>query len=346
MNSKKILSSLLCASMLCAGGTLSAFALEPTIASNDVVPVDSIIDCQTPAYSICAEVTIASVNMNDTSSSITVLTAENEDSQLVLNISEETIIIDGQTGLAVAETDLKQGDKIHAYHNGMMTRSLPAQTHAQAIVVNLGETAIPSPARFLTAEQVTVDIDGNVKVVVDNGSSIITIAPDTAISPLETKDMVRNTDIHMGTQFFAWYDIVTLSMPAQANATKVVIAPNVDRAFTIKDDESTVIGEGQVKNGIAMVPLRVTAEALGFTLTWDESTESIQLSNGTVRTSVTLGTDSYYMAADGGLIGMSKPSPLGAAPYEENGISCVPAQLFSLLLQDFDMKLVGNTLFL
>ena len=67
------------------------------------------------------------------------------------------------------------------------------------------------------------------------------------------------------------------------------------------------------ENGTVMVPVRKTAEALGFTVTWDGEHNGVKLDNGEVNTIIYIGTDSYYTASSTA-IGMSAPESLGAAP--------------------------------
>lgn len=89
-------------------------------------------------------------------------------------------------------------------------------------------------------------------------------------------------------------------------------------------------------HGNLMVPLRHIAEALGFTVTWDEDSQSAHLDDGTVNTTVTIGLDSYYMASSQA-IGMSAPTALGQAPLLIGGnTTYVPATLFGLLACNMD----------
>lgn len=72
-----------------------------------------------------------------------------------------------------------------------------------------------------------------------------------------------------------------------------------------------------------MVPVRTVAEKLGYTVEWDGEHQGVKLDNGEVNTIVYIGTDSYYMASSKA-IGMSAPTPLGAAPALVNGVTYVP----------------------
>ena len=107
-------------------------------------------------------------------------------------------------------------------------------------------------------------------------------------------------------------------------------------AYTLKVNNDSIDAEIYSENNHIMVPLRALAEKLGFTVTWDDTDKSIVLDNNTVKTSIAIGTDSYYMSASPstGLIGMSAPSPLGAAPVLKDSKTYVPIEMFGLLLGD------------
>ena len=84
------------------------------------------------------------------------------------------------------------------------------------------------------------------------------------------------------------------------------------------------------ENGHVMLPLRRVAEALGFTVTWDQETYSAKLNDGQVGTAVTIGSDAYFLAA-GQPGGVSAPQRFGAAPALVGEVTFVPSELFTLL---------------
>ena len=344
MKLKRAMAAVLSAAVILGSGTM-AFAQEvkeePKTGDGPVAvsPVPEPL----ALYTVGVNAVIKELNLDDESAaSITVTVEEAKPQDLALKIGKETVVLDTQTGLPVSQKDLKVGQKIYAYHDVIRTKSLPPQANAQAIVVNLDEKK--APAHFLTAESVTVNQDGSVTLLGESGTTLVTIGKDTPIAPLYTKNIVKNTDIRMGTRVFAWYDVVALSMPGQAKAEKVVILPNADRDFDMMKD-GKVVGRGKVENGVAMVPLKAAAVALGFEVTWDGKTETVGLDNGKVATSVKLGEDSYYTASSQA-IGLTAPVSLGAAAYEAGGVSWAPAELFNLLLGEEGVKLFGGALYL
>lgn len=84
------------------------------------------------------------------------------------------------------------------------------------------------------------------------------------------------------------------------------------------------------ENGIVMVPLRAMAEKLGYEITWEEDTQGIHLDDGITNTTIYIGKDVYYTASSFA-IGMSAPSPIGAAPVLVNDLTFVPVEMFKIL---------------
>lgn len=80
----------------------------------------------------------------------------------------------------------------------------------------------------------------------------------------------------------------------------------------------------------AMIPLRSTAEALGYNVVWNGTEKSIAVSNENTAIEISLGADSYYVEALNG-VGMSNPVMVGAAPELKDGKTYVPAVMIAML---------------
>lgn len=332
MKKTRFLAALLAAALLLA---TAAFAAEPASVSSG--------SSSAQPYRLSAELTVVSTDFESEHPSLIVTDASGNEMQL--NLSASTAVLDTQTGLPASLSSVKKGGAVFAFYGPASTRSIPPQYACEALVVNL--TDAHAPAHLLTAERVTVNTDGSVTVLAESGSLLLTIPASAAVSPYKMKNIVKSTDIRMGTRFFAWYDVVALSMPGQAGTDKVVLLPQADGALTMLHEGDIAIGEAKIENGVVMVPLRKAAEALGFTVTWNAKERTVGLNNGTVQTIVTPGMDSYYMAsAIPGAIGMSAPSALGAASYIVKGVTWAPAELLNLLLGDSAVTLRGSTLLL
>lgn len=92
--------------------------------------------------------------------------------------------------------------------------------------------------------------------------------------------------------------------------------------------EKIVLMEDQI-----MVPLKITSEALGFTLKLDEQKQTIHMDNGTMQTDLIVGEDTYF-AYSSKAIGMTAPLSLGVAPTIIEGSIYVPVDLYKVLLTD------------
>lgn len=252
------------------------------------------------------------------------------DMDVALNVSEETMILDAKTGLPGTLKDLKAGDLVYAYYSPAMTRSLPPQSFATVIITEV-EKDKTRPAYF-TVKEIISESDEEIRVLNEAGDLIARISKDAPISPFKTKQIVSIKDINVGTELFIWYDIVAMSYPGQTNVQKTVfVRPGAENSLTINDQEID-LGELKIheQNNQKMIPLRLVAEALGFEVTWDSSIRGAKLDDGSVKTTVVIGKDSYYKASSKA-IGLTQSIELGAKPELIDNTMYVPAQLFNLL---------------
>lgn len=116
--------------------------------------------------------------------------------------------------------------------------------------------------------------------------------------------------------------------PSLSSGVPGMIAENT--AGTIGNYKIQVNGQDIGVNACIMVPLRGAAEALGFTVSWNDG--YVLVDNGIIHTEVTPGVDSYTITTSAeGLVGMSAPFSLGVAPYVAGGTTFVPLSLFDAL---------------
>ena len=247
--------------------------------------------------------------------------------ELTLMLGEDTFLADARDGTVKRMTDvsgqtdaLQTGDTLLVSYEPEMTRSIPPQTHAELVVTHPDEGVTP---HLLDVE--VLYRDETVRFLTDNAGLVVSVDAQTPVQTLYG-EAAEAADLHMGATVVAWYDIVALSMPGQTAAQKVVLLPQQDRTFTILTGGDIAIAQGRVENGVAMVPVRAVAEALGYTVSWDGVDESVRLSlDGSAAADIRLGADRYSLG-DGGS-GLA----LGAASYEVDGVSWVPAEVFTRL---------------
>lgn len=118
-------------------------------------------------------------------------------------------------------------------------------------------------------------------------------------------------------------------------------APEEDSAasgFTVEVD-----GEQVNIRACVMVPLRDLAEKLGFTVSWDNGVVTVTGQERYVQ--LTIGVDRYFAAPTQEDVAGTSLFSLGSAPYEIDGRTYVPVELFDALLgcRDGAIALEKNT---
>lgn len=306
--------------------------------------------------------TVSKINMDgETVSSILVKTTDEQEIQL--NLSADTLIVNNETGAAAALSDIKEGDKIYAYYSKAMTRSLPPQSACELILVGVGEN---TPASLHEVGTVSTNEEGMTEVLTADGSMIIRMDDKTTYAPYKTKNIVTKADLTEGTRFLAWYDIVAMSYPGQAYTQKVVILPAAATEETATETQATreteqtaaetteltiVAGgktlevKGEMKDGVAVVPVRAAAEALGCTVSYEQKDgkEYVTVENDTRSMTLEIGTDSYVSTTKiEDAVGMTAPAQYGVAPYIVDGTTYAAADLFKALV-GFDVVTEAGT---
>lgn len=128
-------------------------------------------------------------------------------------LNRDTYIIDGVKGNLRLPGVLQEGQKVSLYYSSRMTRSLPPQAAAYAIVLG----AAQDTPLFFPVAQVQLAEDGKaVRVLNDNNDIIATI--DSAACP-------DYEQILPGDRLLVWTKIITMSLPGQTHADKAVILP-------------------------------------------------------------------------------------------------------------------------
>lgn len=249
--------------------------------------------------------------------------------EVQLNIPAGFAAVSAKDGSPVNWRTIKPGDQVLANYGPQMTFSLPPQSPLNYLVVDLGDNP---PAGLYTVEELN-SAAGTLVATVDGGSLLLGIGPDLRVGSAAS--------IRQGDKLLVWYDMLAETYPAQATATRVIPV-----TAQVKQDAPlpTYLTAGDIHlanvieraNGHMYVPLRAVAEALGFEVAWSDAERSARLTNGEVQTTVYINKDSYYTAtAAPGMVGMSAPHELGAAPYLQNRPNeqktFVPAELFELL---------------
>ena len=134
--------------------------------------------------------------------------------QVAAVVDRDTYVVEGKSGRLRLPMALKVGQRVTAYYSANMTRSLPPQSHAMAIVI--GAPAEGSAAYF-EVSQAALSADGSYVTLLNANNDLIATVDAAACS-----DFAK---IKRGDKLLVWYDVMTMSLPAQTNASKVVLLP-------------------------------------------------------------------------------------------------------------------------
>ena len=129
-------------------------------------------------------------------------------------VDKDTYIVDGESGKLRLPRALKVGQSVTVYYSAMMTRSLPAQSHAYAVII--GEPDEKTAAYFEVA-QAALASDGSYVTVLNSNNDLI-----ATVDAKACKDFAK---IKKGDKLLLWSSFATMSLPAQTNADKVVVLP-------------------------------------------------------------------------------------------------------------------------
>ena len=253
------------------------------------------------------------------------------------NITAQTPIIDAETGQAASLADANGKTKAYIYDGTV-----------KVVLVNVKQGT--TPPQFGIVEKVDRTAD-YVTVTVRGGSLLVTIPQDSYIQPFLTRNIVTTYDIHEGSHLLMWYPMVTASYPGLATAQRTVILnrveapyvpyernlphyqvpeateyptiapPTAQPANNLSETLASLSAEFYTVNNITMAPLRPIAEAMGFTVTWNEHTRSVNLTHpNQAPASLAL----HQITFEGRI--------LESAPTIRNDRTFVPLSFFEILL--------------
>lgn len=91
-------------------------------------------------------------------------------------------------------------------------------------------------------------------------------------------------------------------------------------------------------NDHILLPIRKTAEMLGYKVEWNGNDKSLYIDNGEFNTTVYIGWDNYFRASSVAC-GMTSPISVGVAPTIVDGVSYAPIEMFMLLTNTYKFTL-------
>lgn len=205
MRKNKTITAMGMAALMTAAGVLTAMAAQsPTIVAGsgmiqeEAGPGTSAkeADDQAPIWGSIVSVENGSMDLDCPSGNVI-------EGDVIVNISNDTLILDGENGYPLELKDLQAGETVYAYIGPAMTMSLPPQTSGEVIIGK-----VPADAKapeYLTVTSMTENADGSWKLVSTAGTEYA-VAADCRILPYLTRQIVTLEDVEKDSQVLLWSD--------------------------------------------------------------------------------------------------------------------------------------------
>ena len=242
------------------------------------------------AQSVPKELQMAGSVTNRNGDMITITNDNKKTGSVALHITDDTFVIQNGTGYYLNGFDIREGEQVKAWYGPVLTRSLPPQGKADAVIA--GEQNDRPTFTYFNIGKVEPQEDGSVRVLNVNESQYVTIFPQVYPDVAELK---------AGDKMLLWYEFTTMSMPGQATATKAVLLKQGPADINISTTAGVIAMDGKEladiklieKNNTLYVPLRQVAEALGYTVTWNGDAQTAVVYDGPRSAVCTIGSYDY-----------------------------------------------------
>lgn len=152
--------------------------------------------------------------------SLTNIQGDTAQDELILNISEETRILDAVNGFPVAYDSLTDGEKVYAYISHAMTMSIPPQSHAEMIICGI-PAGFEAPL-YETAEDIVFGDNGAAVVKSVRGNTYY-IDASSVLLPYLTRNIVTVQDLTKERTFLVWK--TPIGTTGENAASKIVMFP-------------------------------------------------------------------------------------------------------------------------
>ncbi len=236
-------------------GATAAFANETAetteapmlIAEDNSQTIEEVIAEAEASMYLTQEGTVVSVEASETEGT-SIVTIDNEQGGLRFAVASNTIIVDRATGAYTTADQLTEGMAVSVVYdmNSPMGMSMPPYLGNVAAVVANADAGAVTVGKF----------DENLTDM--KNMLALNIGEETSIQNMQGSRIRLTAEDVKGKDAMVFYDMMTMSLPAQTTPSFVLI-----------------LGE-QAAPAIS-VPLRETAEANGFTVTWQGKEKPILL---------------------------------------------------------------------
>lgn len=176
--------------------------------------------------------TVASIEKDEEGNVVSVSLTSEENGDYVMNVTDNTVWVDAVEKVKASQEDLAEGDTIYVYHSPVSTRSLPPQSEAFAVVLNVPQDI----AVGVYHEVEDIVTNGEIfTITTDNGGLYLNVTSDTQVKDYTTGESAEIGNVDRGDRIIAWYDAVAMSYPGQANVSDILVLPAVETVETESD---------------------------------------------------------------------------------------------------------------
>ena len=184
-----------------------------------------------------AENAASSIRVNGTVTQIEdgqILLENNEEGaaypQVLLNITEDTLILSAEDYSQKTLSDIAVGDTLYADISPAMTRSIPPMSNAVVVFCEVAEDSVIPTCAQITDIQTAED--GQVTIVTDQSLNLLP-NESTRVLSLDGSSELSVSDLAIGDTILARFQIMTASIPAQTNPEEIrVVAKAGDSQTT------------------------------------------------------------------------------------------------------------------
>lgn len=176
--------------------------------------------------------TVASIEKDEEGNVVSISLTSEENGDYVMNVTDNTVWVDAVEKVKASQEDLTDGETIYVYHSPVSTRSLPPQSEAFAVVLNVPQDI--AVGVYHEVEEVTTT-ENDTRLLTNNGGLYLVISDETAVKDYETGEVADISDVAESDHVIAWYDAVAMSYPGQANVSDILVLPAVETVETESD---------------------------------------------------------------------------------------------------------------
>lgn len=180
----------------------------------------------------------------------TLYTIKNGEDINVLAVMKDTLIFDN-TG---KKAELNKGEKVTAYTDAdkPMIMIYPPQYSPDVVIVETEETGVTAVGTF---DQELVDKNLKLQLNISEDTDLSSVSGEAVeIENLADKDLL------------VFYTVTTRSIPAQTTPERVILLDRTVDTGSGSEIDDLIAADHKMVNGVKMIPLRLVAEELGYTV--------------------------------------------------------------------------------